>query len=207
MSAETPIAPVLDLDTIVADVEQLTIQAHDFIARDKPTYRQIASEWVPTCTKLKRRLQQLRHWIDEVPAELWDIMLAGRDGGGLGGQLPLDVWREYEAKRHAKVLEMLANIKSTLAGSPKPPPPEDSTAPIPNPDDWPVLCRLCELSETILVSDLAAVLNRDRSALGKHLQHLESCGWVHRPHGERKGVAITSAGRKLCSQAKNSLSH
>src|SRR4051812_14292630 len=101
MSGNTPIGPVPDPDTILGDVEQLAKEAHTFIALDKPTHREIASEWVPICAKLKRRLQQLGHWIDDVPAELWEIVLAGRDGSGLGGQIQPDVWREYEAKRHA----------------------------------------------------------------------------------------------------------
>lgn len=113
MSSETPIAPVPDLDTIVADVERLVKEAHEFIARGGPVPR-IASEWVTLCAKLNRRLRQLQQFVDEVPPVLWDIAFAGRDGGGLGGQMQPEVWREYEAQRHASSLEQFANIKKML---------------------------------------------------------------------------------------------
>lgn len=114
MSSETPIALVPGLDTILADVEQLAKEAHTFITCDKQTHRQVASEWVPLCTKLKRRLRNLQQFVDEVPPVLWDIVFAGRDGGGLGGQMQPEMWREYEAQRHANVLEQIANIKSAI---------------------------------------------------------------------------------------------
>jgi hypothetical protein len=119
----TPIAPVPDLDTIIADVERLVNEAHDFISRGKPPPGAIASEWVPLARKLERRLEHLGHALDEVPAVLWDIVQAGPEGAGDGlHQFPV-AWRDYEAKRHAKVLDRLAQIKSTIAGLPKTPPP------------------------------------------------------------------------------------
>lgn len=110
----TPIAPVSDRDTIVADVEQLAKETHEFIVRGESTHG-VSTEWVTLCTKLKRRLRQLQQFVDEVPPTLWDILFAGRDGGGLGGQMQPEVWREYEAQRHTFVLEQLANIKRAFA--------------------------------------------------------------------------------------------
>src|SRR5262245_55868244 len=108
--SNTPLAPVPACDTIIADVEQLAVQAHAFIGRSKPPPGAIASEWVPLSRTLNRRLEQLRHWIDEVPAELLDIVLAGPEGAGHGLHRFPVAFRDYEAKRHAKVLELLANI-------------------------------------------------------------------------------------------------
>jgi hypothetical protein len=113
VSTNTPIALVPNLATIVAHVEHLALQAHEFITSSKPT-RSI-KDWVKICTDLKRRLRQLQQFVDEMPPVLWDIAFAGRDGRGLGGQMQPEVWREAEAQRHANVLTQLANIKRALA--------------------------------------------------------------------------------------------
>jgi hypothetical protein len=118
MSSDTPVSLVPERGTIISDVEQLAMQAHEFICRDRPTTSEISTEWVTLCRKMKRRLEQLRQTVDEVPAELWDIVLAGKEGAGLG--IPPGIWRVYEARRHAKVLERIAQIKATIAGLPPP---------------------------------------------------------------------------------------
>lgn len=122
MSANTPLAPVPDLDTIVSDVEHLARQAHEFISRGKPPPGAIASEWVPLYRQLKRRLEQLGRAIDEVPAELWDIVQAGPEGAGHGLHLFPVRWQTHEAARHTEVMQRLVEIRSTIAGLPKTPP-------------------------------------------------------------------------------------
>jgi hypothetical protein len=222
MSSDTPIAPVPGLDTILADVEQLAKEAHTFIARDKPTHRQIASEWVPICTKLKRRLQQLGHWIDEVPAELREIVLAGRDGGGLSGTLPPGVWREHEAKRHAKILEQLANIKSTLATVPPDPPLRldgDQAAGLED-DDKSILTALAKFPSTYMnaqriATELRILVRTDRQLkpLGQNniatrLRRMETFGYVRRPPGKKQkgGYCITPLGGQALDAARTPVS-
>jgi predicted transcriptional regulator len=60
-------------------------------------------------------------------------------------------------------------------------------------------------SEHVLMNqeDIAVAVHRSRTAIVKPLADLRIAGLVQRPHGERKGEAITEDGRSFLARVEN----
>lgn len=70
---------------------------------------------------------------------------------------------------------------------------------VPTPNDLAILTCLSHAKTTLVQEGICAGLNppRDRKTVGQCLTALEAAGHVSRPHGKRKGYAITDRGRAL----------
>jgi predicted transcriptional regulator len=57
-------------------------------------------------------------------------------------------------------------------------------------------------AEAMLLLEVAAGSGYSRNTTRKYLSRLLDAGLVHRPHGPRKGYAVTDAGRKLLASTR-----
>ena len=77
-----------------------------------------------------------------------------------------------------------------------PPPPADATFD-PTPADRDIMQALAESPTTLTLAEIEAASGHRLSVVTGRMKVMEGVGLAHRPHGERKGRALTPAGRAL----------